>query len=64
MASTQELDTRVSVIEDKLDFIMKNMQGRVVVPSGVVDASGKELPPKTHAMNMLDMYRFSKQVGQ
>lgn len=62
MASYQDIDVRLKVIEDKLEFLMRIMRGRVVAQTGMLDAAGKPIT-KIIDSSLLDMYRFAQQNG-
>lgn len=59
MSSTQDLDSRLRTVEDKLDFVMKEfkVQSRSVLPT--LDALGRpQVKVETHSL--LDIYHAVK----
>lgn len=59
MASYQDLDVRVSVLEDKIDFLLRAIPITLVRQSAVADADGNfaKIPTKS---NMLELYRLQR----
>ena len=51
MASYQELEARIRVLEDRLEFVMTVM--KLPVPSKTVGADGQ---PRMIALNLRDLY--------
>lgn len=51
MASYQDIDTRLKVLEDKVDFTMKAFS---------VQRKSKTLPTRITVINLLDVYREMK----
>lgn len=41
MSSYQQIETQLTVIEEKLRFIMKNLRMRVAIDTGLLDDKGK-----------------------
>lgn len=60
MASYQEIDTRLAVLEDMLQFVMSNFRMTAVVSSGIVGPDGVEVPGKKFQGNLLEFYLLSK----
>ena len=54
MASTQEMDVAIKVLEDKVDFLMKAI--RIGQPSPIIG-----MPPRVSSL--LDLYQESKLAG-
>lgn len=59
--SYQEIDTRLRVVEDLITFIAKNMRGKVIVHTGVVDPNGE---PVTRVIDgsLLEIYQLAQQA--
>lgn len=62
MASYQDLDVRVAVIEDMLDFVMTAMRMKAVVSSGVVGLDGEPIPTKAIDASLKQLYYLSRQL--
>lgn len=62
MSSYQEIETRLNVVEDKLEFIMTSMKMRGAQPTGLLDQAGN---PSFRVIEgtMLDFYRLAKAGG-
>ena len=62
MASYQDIDTRLKVVEDKIDFIMNNLRMQAqIVNNSVLDAHGKPTV-RVESGSLLDWYRLAKVV--
>lgn len=63
MASYQEIETRLSAIEEKVMFIMRNIRMRVAAEVGILDAQGK--PQIQHIDGSIDdFYRHTRQEAK
>ena len=59
MASYQEIETRLSVLEDQVKFVMNNMRGTLAVPTGLVNEQGQPTV-RVKQMSLYDLYLVSK----
>ena len=59
MASYQDIDSRLRTIEGLVLFLAKNMRGKVVVQSGLVDAQGNS-QEKSFEGSLLEIYRLAQ----
>lgn len=59
MASYQDIDTRLQVVEDKLDFIMRSFRMKVASPNGLLNADGSP-SYSTFEGDLLEIYRMAK----
>lgn len=59
--SYQDIDQRLRVIEDKVDFFMGTMRMRAVVQTGVLDATGNPVGNQTFEGTFLDFYHLQRQ---
>jgi hypothetical protein len=62
MASYQQIDTRLAVLEDMIGFVMTQMRMRAVQTSGLSGPDGKPLPGTEFEGSLLDIYRLSRQM--
>ena len=53
MASIQDIETRVIVLEDKVEFLLSHVPVNIKLPNGSIRVG-----------TMLDLYRMSKATGQ
>jgi hypothetical protein len=63
MASYQDIDTRLKVLEDMLKFTMQVLRMKASVPTGIVDAEGKSTSTVREG-SLFEWYQFSQQTGQ
>lgn len=61
MASYQDIDTRLRVIEDKVEFVLKTARIKFGVTSGLVGPDGQPAPMKVHQGSLLEAYQLSRQ---
>lgn len=62
MASYQQIDTRLRVLEDMLLFLMTQMRMRAVQTSGIAGPDGRPLPGTEFEGSLLEIYRMSRQL--
>ena len=62
MASYQNIDTRLAVLEDMLAFVMTQMRMRAVQSSSLSGPDGRPLPGNEFEGSLLDIYRLSRQM--
>jgi hypothetical protein len=62
MASYQNIDTRLRVMEDMLLFVMSNMHMKAAISSGLTGPDGRPLPGKVVEGSLLDFYRASRSL--
>ena len=60
MSSYQDIDIRTTVLEDKLEFVMRAMRMKAVIGNGVLGPDGQ---PSGRVMDasLLDLYHLSHQ---
>ena len=58
MASYQDIETRLRVVEDKLQFVMTALRMRGAIQGGLVGPDGQ---PQIVDRNLLEWYRLVKQ---
>lgn len=63
MASYQNIDTRLRVIEDMLLFVMSNMRMKAAISSGLTGPDGLPVPSRQFEGSLLDLYRATRSLG-
>ena len=59
VSSYQDLESRLAVIERKVEFVMSKMQLQITGPTGLVDAAGQP-QVVTRVQSLLDLYRAAE----
>lgn len=62
MASIQDIETRLQVVEHKLAFIMNSQRMKATVSSGLVGPNGIPVPSRVFEGSLLELYHLSNQV--
>jgi hypothetical protein len=63
MASYQQIDTRLAVLEDMLAFVMGQMRMRIAIGGDeILGPDGNPVPPRLFEGSLLDLYRLHKQL--
>ena len=62
MSSYQQIDTRLAVLEDMIQFIMTTMRMKAVQTSGLTGPDGRPVGSTEFEGSLLDIYRLSRQM--